>query len=297
MNIFDKIIHTTLREEVTHLNKDDLDPTVFQFSAEGIPTLREGIRIQILKDIDEIRKVLPVVNFFIIGEILTKHYETKTAIDVSVQVDAEAVDNISTADVLYLLKFLNGHFASDTMHKINYYIITYDLDETVIDAMYDIMNDRWRKSPKVYDPEVEKWLIKVNNTLKSIDISTGRLTRDLIEPEELHDLDSKYINRFKILLKQKLSTTEEVLKQMCSTFRNSNVLQQAHVERLAIPQEIQEFGKVHKLPENIILKLLEKFYLIKLIKRVEDMLDERDELTLTDTPELKRAIGGVWKTS
>lgn len=297
MNIFDKLTYTVLREEVTHLDKGDLDPTVFQFSMEGIPTLRDGIRIQILKDIDEIRKVLPVVNFFIIGDILTKNYETKTPIDVSVQVDEQAVDNISTADVLYLLKFLNGHLASDTMHKVNYYIIAYDLDETKTDAVYDIMNDRWVKSPKIYDPEIEKWLVKIANMIKSIDINTGKFTQNLVDLEEIHDLDTKYIKRLRIILKQKIAVTSESLKQMCGVFRNSKIFQQSYIDSLTTPQEIKEFSVTNKIPDNITIKLLEKFYLIRLTIKIENMLDERDSLALTDSPELKKAIGGIWKTS
>jgi hypothetical protein len=297
MNIFDKIIYTTLRENVTHLNKDDLDPVVFQFSAEGIPTLREGIRVQILRDIDEIRKVMPVVNFYLIGDILTRNYDSKTPIDVSVQIDSQAVDTLTTADVMYTIKQLNGHFASDTIHPIDYYIITHDIDEVRTEAIYDIMNDRWIKSPKMIDPTVSLWVTKFQDTIRSIDNSTGLLTRDIIDLKELHDMDTKYLNRLKIVLKQKLNQIDELLKQMTGSLRNASSIGSIAVERFSSPGSLHEFITTNKVPENVILKLMEKFYYLKFILSLEDILESRSELALTDIPELKKANSNVWKTS
>ena len=297
MNTFDRMVYTKLRESVLTLAKDELDPVIFQPNDEGTPTLRENIRIQILKDIDEIRKVLPVVNFYIIGSILTKNYDVRTDIDVSVQIDAQQVDSISTADIMHLLTNLNGRMAGETAHPINYYVVLEDFDDTKVDAAYDIVNDKWLKLPKAYEPDVEKWSLKFQETLKSIDIATGAIRRDLIDIEEIRGLHTNKIKKLKILMKQKLQHLEELLKQLVSVHRDTKMLRKMAFDRFLTPHEIQEYGSRNLLPENILYKLLEKYYYIKFIKKIESILDERNELELTDVPAIKRTMGDLWKAS
>ena len=297
MNTFDNIVRTKLLDSVMTLSREDLDPAIFQPRENGVPTLREPIRVQILKDVDEIRAILPVVKFFVIGSILTKNYDRTTDIDVSVQVDAELVDSISTADIMYLLKQINGKMASDTTHPINYYVVTDEYDPSKAEAIYDVVNDRWIKEPKNYEPDIDKWNLRFQDTLKSIDLTTGAIRRDLVDIEELKQLDTKNIKRLRILMKQKLSQIDDLLSQLVDTHQNVKKLRQLAFDRFMTPQEVQLYGSHNHMPENILYKLLEKYYYIKFIKRIEEILDEKGELDLTDIPEIKRAMGGLWKTS
>lgn len=295
MNTFDKLVYRGLSESVINLTRDNLDPTVFQFIEGGIPVLREAIKVQILKDVDEIRGTLSVVNFFIIGSILTKNYDSNTDIDVTVQVDSETIDSIATAEIMHLLKRINGRLAADTSHPINYYIITEEYDESKAEAIYDIVNDRWVKTPKTYEPDIEKWSTKFQETLKSIDIATGELRRDLIDINEIEHLDTKNIKRLRLMMKQKLSQMEELLNQLIGTYHNAKTLRHMGFDRFLTPQELQQYGSRNNLPENILYKLLEKYYYIKFIKKIESILDERGALELTDIPQIKKVMSDLWK--
>ncbi len=297
MNAFDKIIHATLKESVVTLSKDDLDPVVFQPNDEGTPTLREPIRVQILNDIDQIRKVMPVVNFYLIGSILTKNYDLRTDIDVSVQVDPQEIDSIATADIMHLLKNLNGRFAGETAHPINYYIVLDDFDDSKVDAAYDIVNDKWLKLPKAYEPDVEKWSMKFQDTLKSIDVTTGAIRRDLMDLDEIKSLPPANIKKLRLLMKRKLQQIEELLRQLISVHRDAKMMRSIAFNKFMTPQELQEYGTRNHLPENIIYKLLEKYYYIKFIKKIESILEDQDELEMTDVPKIKRIMGDLWKAS
>jgi predicted nucleotidyltransferase len=297
MNKFDNIIGVKLTESVVTLSKDELDPSVFTFKVDGLPILRDSIKIQILKDVDEIRSVLPVVNFFLIGSILTKNYTDTCDMDITVQVDEQLVDSISTAEIMHLLHNLNGRLAADTRHPLNYYIITHEYNESKAEAIYDIVNEKWTKVPKNYDPDVEKWNTKFQSTLQSIDIATGALHRDLIDLEEIRNLNTKNIKTLKFMMKQKLAQIDELMKQLVTTYKDVKAMRGMSFDRFMTPQEVQMYGSQNRLPENILYKLLEKYYYTKFIKRIESILDERDELDLTDAPRVRKAMGDLWRTS
>lgn len=296
MNIFDNFVYRRLAESVSTIGRDDLDPAVFQPNAEGVPVLRDSVRIQILKDIDEIRYILPVTTFFMIGDILTRNYERSTPIDISVQVDTQLVDSISVADMLHLLKRLNGRMAADTMHPINYYITTQDFDDTQVEAVYDIVNMRWLKAPQRYNTDVEKIVYDFYEALSTIDNSSGVIQHDIIDVETLEELETKDLKRLRMLMKEKLYQVESLLRNIVSTHRNPGKLQNIPFELYATPEEIHLYGVQNHLPENVIRKLFEKYYYRKFIERIEKVLDERNELELSDAPSVNKLMSNIWKT-
>lgn len=296
MNIFDNFVYRRLAESVSTIGRDDLDPAVFQPNAEGVPVLRDSVRIQILKDIDEIRYILPVTTFFMVGDILTRNYERSTPIDISVQVDTQLVDSISVADMLHLLKRLNGRMAADTTHPINYYITTQDFDDTQIEAVYDIVNTRWLKAPQRYNTDVEKLVYDFYEALSTIDNNSGVIQHDIIDVETLKELETKDLKRLRMLMKAKLYQVESLLRNIVSTYRNPGKLQNIPFELYATPEEIHLYGVQNHLPENVIRKLFEKYYYQKFIERIEKVLDERNELELSDAPSVNKLMSNIWKT-
>lgn len=293
--MFDDIVINLLKESVVTLSKDDLDSTVFTSKMGGVPVLHDAIKIQILKDIDEIRKTAPVVNFYLIGSILTKNYDRNSDLDITVQIDEQFVDNISAISILHVLKELNGKLATGSSHPINYYITTQELDTDKTEAVYDIVNEKWLKTPKSYDPDVEKWNVKFQDTLKSIDISTGKLRRDLIDIEEMKNLDNKKLKTLKNSIKIKLDQIESLLKDLIGSYKNIKMEREMAFDKFMTPQEIQLYGSRNKLPENVLYKLLEKYYYIKFIKKIEEILSDKDGLELSDISKVKKVMGNLWK--
>ena len=56
------------------------------------------------------------------------------------------------------------------------------------------------------------------------------------------------------------------------------------------PEEIREFGKKHKLPKNVIYKMLEKYHYLKFYKKCKEILDDGN-ITDKEIDSLKEAVG------
>ena len=288
MSIFDNIVQNKLFEAVETLGRDELDPSVFQPRMDGVPILRDSIKVQILKNIDEIRSVIPVDGFYVVGSILSRNYQRHTEIQVMVRVDEQLVDSISTAELMHLLVYINGKMAGDTMHPINFYVTTDDIDSSVMEAVYDIINERWVKSPRLHDPDIVSIVNDLEDTLDDIDLNTGKLKQDHIKIEELMSLDITDIKRLRVVLSRKISQLKELLKHLTMNydvdFQSSS------------PEELVSAANEEMLPSNVLQKVLELFYCHKFIERVERILDEKNELEIMDTPEVRQAVHDVWKT-
>lgn len=297
MNKFDNIVHRGLIESTVMLSHLKLDPSVFTSKIDDIPVLRDSVKVQILKDIDEIRGVLPVVNFYVVGEILSSNYTMNTDIDVAVQVDAQLIDNIATAEVMHLLHTLNGRLAADTRHPLYYYIITYEYDMDKSEAVYDVVNEKWPKVPKEYSAAVELCATKFQDTLRSIDISSGAIKQDLIDIDAIKQMKEKDLKLLRVLLKQRLIHTKEALTMQAEIYKGLKRHLSLSLDQMGTPADILDFSNKYKLPENVLYKVLEHFYYLKFIKKIEKLLNDRDVLELSDMPEVRRIMRAAWNPS
>ena len=84
---------------------------------------------------------------------------------------------------------------------------------------------------------------------------------------------------------------------LLNTYKNSKMLRRMAFDQFMTPQEIRVYGSKNQLPENILYKLLEKYYYVKFIKKIESILDDKDALELSDVPKIKQIMGDLWKTS
>jgi hypothetical protein len=282
MNKFDRLLNNfqgkqLTKESVIDIPRDSLDADVFQFFDDGRqPILKDGIKAQILKDIETIKETVPVVRFYGIGSVFTPNYKEDSDIDINVQVDIHDLDSISAAEILQSLKRLNGKLAVSTQHPINYFCITDEFDWDKAEAVYDIVNERWLKAPQIINPDVGSYVIKFQETLRSIDLGTGELRRNLIDFEDIKRLKTRNIQQLHDLSEKKLEEIEENLGQLVGVYHDVKILRKLAFDRMLTPQEVQMYGSKNMLPENIIYKLLEKYYYIRFLKRLQEVLEERD---------------------
>lgn len=290
MNKFDSIVDSNLREPIVVLSEDDLAPDVFIIRQQAYPVLRENVKVQILNDIDQIRKVAPVVEFFLVGDILSKNYTATTDVDVIVRIDAEETSSVSAGDVLHLLKQLNGRLVSSTRRKLNYYVTPNTINADKLEAVYDIINDKWVKTPRIRDQLIISWINKLSETVASIDIGSGLPLRDLIDVDELNGLNT---NGVKILRKSVLLKVDQ-LKSLLN--QNVNIVKMVIDQQFDDPQDLVKFCNDYNIPDNILVKMLELLYYKQFADKLTSILSDRDELELTDQPKLRRIIGNLWKS-
>jgi len=274
MNKFDNKLKVLLQESDVQMPRNTLDVTVFQFFNDGNdPLLLDGIKAQILTDIQELNSTVPIMDFFIIGNILTPYYTEKTPIEVNVEVDPEIMDNLAIAEVLYNLRRINGRLAIGTTHPIYYFLIPGTYDETQADAIYDIANEQWIKRPDPINPNIGIILSKFNETISSVDVSTGMVRRNLIETSELKELGKDNLALLRLHIQQKMDELKENIKHVSKITRHTKALEQLIIDTTLIPAQIISYGKQYSIPEIIIIKLLERYYFIKFIDKIDSILE------------------------
>lgn len=267
-----------LNESVLDIPKDGLDPTVFNFPDQGAPIIHTRIRAQILQPLVDINKIVTVLDYFIIGSILTPKYGSNSDIDVVVEVEEE-ISAVKLENLVSLLKSINGKLAVGTTHPINYFILKgqYDLDKT--EAAYDIADDNWLKEPQEQTFNVRKYVAKLKNTFTEVDLATAELRRDLIDFKELKTLSKSDISGITDEVKKTLAKIETDIEGIIQTYLNAKTLRKAAFDREMTPADIRKFGIKNQLPENILYKLLERYFYRDFAIKLKELADEGIDTT------------------
>ena len=286
---FDNLLNDWyLSESVLDIPRDGLDPDVFQFPEQGAPIINARIKQQILDGVSQIHLILPVQDYFVIGSILTTNYNEHSDIDVTCEVDV-AVGPIGLENIVALLKVINGKLGIGTRHPINFFIVQGEFDQAKTEAIYDIANDRWIKEAENTSFNVRRFMSKFRTKLNGIDIATAELRRDLIDYEELKDLDKTDIGNIEFEVKKALTNIEVDVANIVKMYDNAKILRTKAFEKSMTPMEIRKFGKKNNLPDNIIYKLMERYFYKDLVLKLKPLLDD-GAIEKEDIPDIKKTF-------
>lgn len=292
MSIFNKTFNDIINESIIDIPRNSLDPTVFQFNDNIPPIMHPIIKMQIMNDIEKFRDIVPVTIYFVVGSILTKKYTPRSDIDVNVQIDSK--DDTITEEIFDLIKNINGYLAAGTTHPINYYVIKDDYNFNNTDAAYDVKNEVWIKEPENDDVNVQKYMNKFQTTVNGIDFNAAELRRTIIDYEELKKMDTDQIANLQGKVELKLKEIEDTVESLVRQYKNIKSIRKQSFEKDMSPTEIRKYGKKNKLPENIIYKLLERYYYFEFMKELKRVLED-DKITDKEISDIKRAGREFWK--
>lgn len=277
-------------EALVDLPKNTLDYKVFNFIEGENPQLNPGIKKQIMKDIFDIELIVPVKDFYIIGSILTKHYNEKTDIDVTIEIDTQDIDNVTQEKLLTMARSMNGKLAVSTQHPINYYFVSTDLfDDSNFDGIYDVKNERWLKEPKEFNFNIQKYLDKFENAVSKIDLTTAALRRDIIDYQELSKFDKSDILDIQDKMEKKLDHINNKIETLIDARKLIKQERNKVFQNPLTPEELIEYQTKNALPANIIYKMLEKYYYWNFIQELKNIIGEKDKIEHDDVPEVKQA--------
>jgi len=292
---FSNLYNSIINESILDFTRNSLDPSVFEFPEDHQPIMHPAIKLQIMQDVEGIGKIAPVVEYFIVGSILSYNYSEKTDIDVTVRIDPTKMDAIDKDNMFQNIKRINGRMAYGTTHPIYYYIIEDEYDYNKTQGAYDVANEKWLKEPEQIDINLNSYIDKIQNSVNNIDLAIAELRRDIIDYDELKSLTPKQIKHLKQLTNAKLEEIEDKIISLLRSYDDIRLLRRFAYERELTPFEIKKYGKRYKLPENVIYKLLERYYYIDFVKALKNLIGDKQELQKQDVNKVKQLGQNLWK--
>ena len=279
------VISKSLTESVIDFQHDELDPLIFTEDR----MLKPAVRKQILAGAKQIHEKEKLTNAYIVGSGITYNYTDKSDIDVNVELRDEVSDERYKELVEYVGSDLNEKNIEGTQHPVNYFIVRETYMEWKTDAIYDLRKDRWVKRPTKVSFDVSEYMNHFRRTVADIDVARGELKRDIIDFNIIKSFKRSDMRKIKQFLEDKVDEMAEDLESIVEQYRNIVDLRHLAFDRYSDLTEIEKarYGTPNRLPENVVYKLLERFYYLDFLKHISQFLNDIDwEFGLDDVDEL-----------
>jgi predicted nucleotidyltransferase len=274
-----------ITESIIDIPRRTYAPGVFDNADTKEPKIKSEIIGMIMKQFTEFKKEYPILDYSLIGSILTKRYRDDADLDINILFDVpkekQEEERIRLSKKYLSVKNpdnVQGKLIPGTKHPINYYFITdkktYDDQNKKADAVYDIGKNKFIKRPDDFVFDIDMYIKDFNKKVQEIDVIRGELKRDIIDYDELKDLTPNDILDLQDKINSKLEEIEDNIKQIIKVGDNVEADRRAAFDTDMTPDEIRIYGIKNRLPKNVIYKMLEKYHYLKFYKKCKQILDD-----------------------
>jgi|TARA_R110002050_G_scaffold219655_5_gene355532 predicted nucleotidyltransferase len=248
-------------------------PSVFADYEAQNPRLRSDIHEQIHSHILLIEEVAPVKRYFIKGSILTKQYNEKADIDVFVQIKGTGCPRLEER-IQEVWEKIDGIYAKNTTHPLQYYITTQDYDLGKTEAAYDVKNNKWLSNSPPRELEFSKYADELKSKLTRLDVGFGELKRDIIDYNVLQSIPPEQLDGVDQKIRDKIKEVEYDIDLLINAYSE---IKDARNDAFGLdmsPDDIAEYGRKTHMPGNVIFKFIERYHYLDMLRKIRKGVQE-----------------------
>lgn len=289
-----------LRESVIDIARKTFAKKIFDKADTDQPKLKETVRKHIIKGLDQFEGLGTIKDFQLIGSILTKKYRDDADLDVNVLFDVSGDKQSALEKLRKKMAEINGKPIPGTEHPVNYFAVvdkkTFETAEELADAAFDIKNNKFIKETESKPFNIDKYMDDFHGSVERFDILRGELIRDIIDLKELEKLSSDEVSNLKGRVEKKVKELENDIEALVGIYGDAKQVRRDVFSKPLSPEEIRKYGSKNLLPQNVVYKLLEKYFYFDLVNKLKKIIGDDGKLSdkeakklakLDVTPELK----------
>ena len=277
--------HLKQNEAVIDIPRQTYAVGVFSNPESKDPKIKPEIIGMIMKQFTEFKKEYPILDYSLIGSILTKRYRDDADLDINVLFDVpkekQEEERLRLSQKYLSAKSpdsVNGKLIPGTRHPINYYFITdrqtYEDQNKKADAVFDIGNNKFIKRPEDFEFDPSLYVKDFEKKVQEIDVIKGELKRDIIDYKELKGLTTNDVLNLQDKVKDKLEEIEDSIEDIIKIGDVVIADRRKAFDSDMSPEQIRQFGIKNRLPKAVIYKMLEKYHYITFYKKCKQILDD-----------------------
>ena len=285
----------SLKEAIIDLPRKTYAKNIFNKAESNNPKLKPEVIEFIDKGLQEFEKIAPIIDYQLIGSILTHRYRKDADLDINVWFDTE--DHPTEPLHIKLRKKaaeLNGKDVPGTDHPVNYFaVITKEYFERageMADATFNIKKNKLEKHAEEKAFDIEKYLDEFNSEVNKFDLLRGELERDLIDYKELSELETDEAVELKSKLQSKLEEIEKDAFDLVDMYTTTKEERRKAFETPMTPDQIAKWGEQQRLPRNVVYKMLEKYYYFDFLHKIEEIIGDDDKIDDTEMKTLLKYL-------
>ena len=279
-----------LNESILDSEQPTHSSEIFDIFSDDLK-LKDSVREQILTGIAILSKYMPIVDYTLIGSILTRRYSVDSDIDINIIISASDDDMEKLVDIATQF---SGKFVDGTKHPINYHILNDKMDfdnaNNSADGVFDISRNQFIRKPIEKPFFIEDYISKFKSLINKIDILSDNLEDEIMDYSELQKLPKLKIKNLEDELNKELLDIENSAKDLVGIYDQIKDDRSSIFARDMTPKEIAIYGVKNRLPQNVIYKLLERYHYLDFLNRLKNILGDDKHITKEKVIDIKNVI-------
>jgi hypothetical protein len=279
-----------IAESILDPKQPTLDPHIFDINKTP-PELKPEVQKQILAGISRLSEKINIIDYTLIGSILTRQYTHTSDVDVNLLInepdtEIESAIRIATAS--------SGQMVKDTQNPIQYHVLnskqSFDNANDSADAVFELSTNKFIRVAIETPFYVEKYMNKFKSAVKQIEDLKDDLRDDLIDYSELKKLS---VADGKVLLSQITKELEQIESDAAGLVDLYDKIKKERKDGFLKPltaKQIQEYGSKNRLPGNVVYKLLERHYYLQFLEKVEEIVGDDGKVSDKEAKKLGKLV-------
>lgn len=274
-----------LKESIIDPHHPRLDSSIFQ--SDSPPRLRPLVRAQIQRGIANLESYsgIKVLDYRMIGSILTHRYTDDSDLDINVLIEGSLNNAVKAATNL------SGKPVPGTRHVINFHVlnqrIVWNAANKDADGVFNVEENKFERVPSDRPFNVGMYWKDFTRVASTIDTLSKKLKEAVLDYDSLrlaHPNDLKHIRNLAIKHVREIEAAAVSLTDIYKIVKTSR---DSIFEKGLTQKDIIRYGEKNRMPANVIYKLLEKYHYLKLLNSIADIIGHDNSLSPDELKELR----------
>jgi hypothetical protein len=280
-----------LSESIIDHERKTFAKKIFDKADTDEPIVKPSVKKYVMSGLSQFDGLGEPQDIQLIGSILTKKYRDDADLDLNVFFKVSDKEKGLEA-LRKKMAEINGKPVPGTDHPVNYFAVvdkkTFKMASELADAVYDFKTDKHLKKAESKPFDINKYVDDFQGTVGEFDLLQGELIRDLIDLKELENLGKDEINNLKTKVEQKIEEIEIDVEALLSIYSDVKQDRRDIFDTPLTKAELKKYGAKNLLPQNVVYKLLEKYFYFDLIKKVSKIIGDDGEISDKEAEKLAK---------
>lgn len=275
-----------ISESIVDPYRQRLDPGIFE--SDSPAKLKLLVRSQIQRGIASLRALggVRVVDYRMIGSILTHRYAEDSDIDINVLIDG------SLDSAVKIATRISGMPVSGTKHVINFHVLNikevWDAANKDADGVFNVEENKFERIPSNKPFDVGLYWKDFTRLASTIDRVAGKLKEAVLNYDTLrlaHPNDLKHLRTLTLQKIKEIKASSKVLSQIYKTVKTNR---EGIFAKELTQTDLIKWGEKNRLPQNVIYKLLEKYHYLKLLHSISEIIGNDGSISPSEFNEIRQ---------
>lgn len=274
------------------LEESILDPRQMRLSSEIFYTdrpakLKPLVQAQIRRGLAVFKSVgINVVDYRLIGSILTHQYTSDSDLDINVLVDG------SLAKAVEIASFINGKPVFGTKHQINFHVLNqraiWEAANKDADGVFNVETNQFEREPSDRPFDVTLYWQNFTRIASTIDSLQSKLKEAVLDYDALKMADPNDLRHIRTLAMKKVQQIESAASSLNKIYKIVKTDRASVFSKELTQKDIILYGEKNRMPSNVIYKLLEKYHYLKLLNSISNILGHDNSLSPTELNQIRQ---------